>query len=124
MYIILTSKLGEYDARPGQGISPVEAYEYFFYGKKKADFTIAEVDGDQGRVSIVEAGEGGTTNSVPLKFFERFDTVEAADLLVLEETTAEQQRFLDEHTLMRISNGIEVTFLGPYADIPALTIGS
>lgn len=53
-----------------------------------------------------------------------FDTVEAADLLVLEETTAEQQRFLDEHTLMRISNGIEVTFLGPYADIPALTIGS
>ncbi|MCE8013040.1 ferredoxin [Billgrantia desiderata] len=78
MYIILTSKLGEYDARPGQGISPVEAYEYFFYGKKKADFTIAEVGGDQGRVSIVEAGEGGTTNSVPLKFFERFDTVEAA----------------------------------------------
>ncbi|MFQ3786555.1 hypothetical protein [Halomonas sp. A29] len=78
MYIILTSKLGEYDARPGQGISPVESYEYFFYGKKKADFTIAEVSGDQGRVSIVETGEGGKTNSVPLKFFERFDTVEAA----------------------------------------------
>lgn len=78
MYIILTSKLGEYDARPGQGIAPVESYAYFFYGKKKADFTIAEVTGDQGRVSIVESGEGGLTNSVPLKFFERFDSVEAA----------------------------------------------
>ncbi|KAA0012061.1 ferredoxin [Billgrantia pellis] len=78
MYIILTSKLGEYDARPGQGIAPVESYEYFFYGKKKANFTIAVVSGDEGRVSIVEAGEGGKTNSVPLKFFERFDTVEAA----------------------------------------------
>lgn len=78
MYIILTSKLNEYDARPGQGIAPVEAYEYYFYGKKKADFTIAEVTGDGGRVSIVETGEGGMTNSVPLKFFERFDTVEAA----------------------------------------------
>ncbi|GEK48792.1 ferredoxin [Bisbaumannia pacifica] len=78
MYIILTSKLGEYDAWPGQGIAPVESYEYFFYGRKKADFTIAEVNGDQGRVSIVETGEGGKTNSVPLKFFERFGTVEAA----------------------------------------------
>ncbi|MCE8033066.1 MAG: ferredoxin [Halomonas sp.] len=78
MYIILTSKLGEYDARPGQGIAPVECYEYFFYGRKKADFTIAEVTADQGRVSIVETGEGGQTNSVPLKFFEHFDTLEAA----------------------------------------------
>ncbi|MDI5935895.1 ferredoxin [Halomonas kalidii] len=78
MYIILTSKLGEYDARPGQGILPVESYEYFFYDKKKADFTIAEVSGEQGRVSIVESGEDGRTNSVPLKFFEHFDTVEAA----------------------------------------------
>ncbi|WP_111412951.1 ferredoxin [Billgrantia lactosivorans] len=78
MYIILTSKLGEYDARPGQGIAPVETYEYFFYGKKKANFTIAEVDGDQGRVSIVETAEDGVTNSVPLKFFERFGSVEAA----------------------------------------------
>ncbi|QJQ95192.1 MULTISPECIES: ferredoxin [Halomonadaceae] len=78
MFIILTSKLDEYDARPGQGVSPIEAYEYFFYGKKKADFTIAQVDGLQGRVSIVETGEGGATNSVPLKFFERFDTLEAA----------------------------------------------
>lgn len=78
MYIILTSKLGEYDARPGQGIAPVESYAYFFYGKKKADFTIAEITGDQGRVSIVESGEDGLTNSVPLKFFEHFDSVEAA----------------------------------------------
>lgn len=78
MFIILTSKHNEYEARPERGVSLVEAYEYFFYGKKKADFTIGEVDGDQGRVSIVETGEGGTTNSVPLKFFERFDTLEAA----------------------------------------------
>lgn len=78
MYIILTSKLGEYDARPGQGITPVEAYEYFFYDRKKADFTIAEVSDDKSRVSIVESSDDGRTNSVPLKFFERFDTVEAA----------------------------------------------
>lgn len=78
MYIILTSKLGEYDAKPGQGVTPVEAYEYFFYDLKKADFTIAQVGSDEGRVSIVEVGQEGSTNSVPLKFFEHFDTVEEA----------------------------------------------
>lgn len=78
MYIILTSKLGEYDARPDPGITPVEAYEYFFYNRKKADFTIAEVGVGRGRVNIVETGESGLTNSVPLKFFEHFNTVEAA----------------------------------------------
>lgn len=78
MYIIMTSKLGEYEARPGEGVAPVESYEYFFYGRKKADFVIAEVTGERGRVSIVETGEGGRTNSVPLKFFERFDTLEEA----------------------------------------------
>ncbi|MCH4562018.1 ferredoxin [Halomonas sp. EGI 63088] len=78
MYIILTSKSDEYAAQPEGGMVPVESYEYFFYDKKKADFTIAEVIADGGRVSIVEAGEGGAVNSVPLKFFERFETLEEA----------------------------------------------
>jgi hypothetical protein len=78
MYIIITSKLDEYQAKPDPGIEPVETYAYYFYGKKKADFTIAEVKADGVRVSIIEHGEGGKTNSVPIKFFETFETVEQA----------------------------------------------
>ncbi|EWG99609.1 hypothetical protein [Halomonas sp. BC04] len=78
MYIILTSKSNEYDARPDSGISPVETYAYYFYGKKKADFTIAEVAAGGSRVSIVECGDNGQVNSVPIKFFEKFATVEEA----------------------------------------------
>ncbi|WP_205738431.1 ferredoxin [Billgrantia endophytica] len=57
---------------------PIESYEYYFYDKKKADFTIAEVVADGKRVSIVECDENGQTNSVPIKFFEKFETVEEA----------------------------------------------
>lgn len=52
------------------------------------------------------------------------DDSAAADLAVLDERTAEQQASLDSHTLLRIDNGVEVTFHGPYADFPGLTVGS
>ncbi len=47
-----------------------------------------------------------------------------ADLAILEERTEDDQRQLDVHTLLRIENGVEVSFYGPYADIPGLTVGS
>lgn len=80
MYIILTSKFDEYDALPDQGIQPVESYEYYFYERKKAYFTIAMVKESalEERVSIVEVGDRGTVNRVRLKFFEHFDTLEDA----------------------------------------------
>lgn len=52
------------------------------------------------------------------------DDSAAADLAVLDERTAEQQTSLDSHTLLRIDNGVEVSFHGPYADFPGLTVGS
>ncbi len=52
------------------------------------------------------------------------DDSAAADLAILDERTAEQQDSLDSRTLLRIDNGVEVTFHGPYADFPGLTVGS
>lgn len=52
------------------------------------------------------------------------DDSAAADLAVLDGRTAEQQDSLDSRTLLRIDNGVEVTFHGPYADFPGLTVGS
>lgn len=78
MYIILTSKIDEYNANPQEGVMPVEAYDYYFYDKKKAGFTIAEISENSSRVNIVECGDGGQVNSVPIKFFEKFETMEEA----------------------------------------------
>ena len=47
-----------------------------------------------------------------------------ADLAIQDERTEEEQAGVDAHTFLRIEKGVEVTFYGPYADFPGITIGS
>lgn len=49
------------------------------------------------------------------------DTSAAAELAKLAKRTDEQQAELNSHALLSINNGVEVTFHGPYADLPELT---
>ena len=41
MFVILTSKPGQFRTEPVPGVEPVETYEYLFYGRPKAIFVIA-----------------------------------------------------------------------------------
>ena len=77
MYIILTSKDGEFETEAGDGIRAVETHDYFFYGQHKATFVISELLRES-RVKIRSAGEPGLVNSLPTKFLGRFDSLEAA----------------------------------------------
>ena len=43
--LLLTTKPGEFKTEVTAGLSPVETYDYIFYGRKRANFTIAELDG-------------------------------------------------------------------------------
>lgn len=52
------------------------------------------------------------------------DDPAVADLAILDRRTEDEQEQLDAHTFLRIENGVEVTFHGPYADFPGLTVGS
>lgn len=89
------------------------------------------------RETLVIVVEPGTYSNVELEnlvydVVERFspsvaivvDDRAAADLAILDERTEDEQRELDAHTFLRIENGVEVTFFGPYADFPELTVGS
>lgn len=89
------------------------------------------------RETLVIVVEPGTYSDVELEnlvydVVERFspsvaivvDDRAAADLALLDERTEDEQRQLDTHTFLRIENGVEVTFYGPYADFPGLTVGS
>ena len=89
------------------------------------------------RETLVVVVEPGTYSNVQLEnlvydIVDRFtpsevivvDDPDVADLAVLEERTDEQQQRLDAHTFLRIEKGVEVTFYGPYADFPGLTVGS
>ena len=77
MYVILTSKPGQFRTELGEGLRPVEAYDYLFCGRKRAHFVIAELEGEV-RIRIVEEGPRAVVNDVPSKFLPHFATLEQA----------------------------------------------
>ena len=79
MYVILTSKPGQFRTEAGEGVQPVEAYDYLFCGRKRAQFVIAELARDT-KVRIVEESGAAAVNLVPTKFLPRFVSVEEARL--------------------------------------------
>lgn len=78
MYVILTSKPGQYRSEPGPGFAASELYDYFSCGRRRARFLIAELQSPSARVRIIEEGEGGAVNDVPAKFLPAFKTIAAA----------------------------------------------
>ena len=53
MYVILTSKPGQFRTEIVDGLRPLEAYDYLFYGDKKARFVIAELLKDT-KIRVIE----------------------------------------------------------------------
>jgi hypothetical protein len=54
----------------------IESYDYLFYGRKRAEFVIVELDGEV-KIRIVEEGSPAV-NLVPSKFLPRFATLDKA----------------------------------------------
>lgn len=77
MYIVLTSRPGQYRSEPTPGIAPVETHDYFYGARHVAAFVVAKLDGTS-RVRIVDEADPDRANLVPTKFFESFDSVSEA----------------------------------------------
>ncbi|MBL0945095.1 MAG: ferredoxin [Hydrogenophaga sp.] len=77
MYVILTTKPGQFRTEAGEGLQPIEAWDYVFFGRVKARFLIAELLTPT-RVRVIDEGEPVTVNSVPSKFLESFQSLDAA----------------------------------------------
>jgi hypothetical protein len=77
MYVILTSKPGQFRTEVTDGLKPLDAYDYLFYGQKKAHFVIAELVREDTRIRVVEE-VSEIVNNVPCKFLEKFDSRERA----------------------------------------------
>lgn len=77
MYVILTSKLGQYRSEAGPGLVPVEAWDYLFAGKLRARFVIARLEAAT-RITLIEDEPPHVVNSLPSKFLPRFESVQAA----------------------------------------------
>lgn len=76
-YVILTSKPGQFRTEPGEGLLPIEAWDYHCDGRVRARFLVAELPAPT-RVRVVDEGAAGTVNSVPSKFLESFSDLDSA----------------------------------------------
>jgi hypothetical protein len=77
MYVILTSKPGQFRTELVAGLQAIESYDYLFCGRKRAHFVIAQLEREV-RIRIVEDGARPLVNDVPSKFLPRFATLEQA----------------------------------------------
>ena len=77
MFVILTSKPGQYRTVPSADIELLEAWDYLFYGRLQAQFLIGKLLRET-KVQVVEEDASGTVNRVPSKFLERFESLEQA----------------------------------------------
>jgi hypothetical protein len=86
MYVILTSKDGQFRTEAPDGIRPLEAYDYLFYGRRRARFEIIELPGAEllreARIRIIDEtqpGPGpGYVNNVPARLLTRYPSLEQA----------------------------------------------
>jgi len=77
VFVILTSKLGQFRTELTDGLEAVESWDYLFCGRKRAHFVIARLLRDA-RIRIVEETPPQVVNLVPSKLLQKFDTVEKA----------------------------------------------
>ena len=77
MYVILTSKPGQFRTELVDGMRPIESYDYLFCGRKRAHFVIAELARDV-KIRIVDESSPPVVNHVPSKFLPKFATLEKA----------------------------------------------
>ncbi len=77
MYVILTSKPGQFRTDVTEGLVPVEAYDYVFSGRVRAQFVIAELTRAM-KVTVVDEVFPPVVNRVPSKFLPSFMSVDAA----------------------------------------------
>ncbi|HVY14421.1 MAG TPA: ferredoxin [Rhodopila sp.] len=77
MFVILTSKPGQFRTELTEGLTPREAWDYLFHGQAKAHFVIAEL-GTATKIRIVDETPPVRVNEIPCKFLEKFETVDAA----------------------------------------------
>jgi hypothetical protein len=78
-YIVLTNKDTFQTILENDGLEPVETYHFYFFDKLKSKYTIAKVLDENIKIQLFEEYEGKEyVNHIGVKFFERFETIEAA----------------------------------------------
>lgn len=65
-------------------LAKVADYEYYFFGKKKTTFSICRIMNTDTRIVIQGVSEVFPDNSIPIKVFPKFETIEDVEKEIYE----------------------------------------
>jgi hypothetical protein len=74
-YVLLTTTERYKTVVENPNLEKVSEYEYYFFGKKKATFTICKIHSLDTRVLIQGVSEVFPDNSIPLRVFPKSDDI-------------------------------------------------
>ena len=77
MFLILTSRPGQYRTEIGDGVRLCESYDYQFCGQTKARFDVVSLQHDM-KIRVVDETPPERVNTIPSKFLPSFATIEEA----------------------------------------------
>jgi ferredoxin len=128
MYVILTTKPGQFRTELTEGLTAVEAYDYILFGRRKAQFVIARIEGSP-RIRIVEDEPPHVVNMVPSKFLQKYDTVGAAheELLHLAKFSTSDARLekrVETPAGQPATGSLSITFLSNGGKVAVAAINS
>ncbi|MBD8004324.1 hypothetical protein [Bacillus norwichensis] len=76
-FILLTNKETFQTDLNNEGLEIVETYNFYFFNKLRAKYTIAKVLDEKAKIKMSEEYHGKEyVNYIRVKFFEHFDTIE------------------------------------------------
>lgn len=77
MYVILTSKPGQYRSEAVENIVTLDTYDYVYCGRHIATHVIAALSAET-KIKVTDETEPPVVNLVPTRFLEKFATRDAA----------------------------------------------
>lgn len=83
-YVLLTTTERYRTVIDNPNLEKVSDFEYYFFGKKKATFTICKINNPDTRILIQGVSEVFPENSIPLRVFPKFDNTREIEKEIFE----------------------------------------
>ncbi|MEX2416392.1 MAG: hypothetical protein WD424_09630 [Paenibacillaceae bacterium] len=93
-YVLLSTTMRYRSITNNPDLEKVADYDYYFFGKKKATFSICRIKNQDTRILIQGVSEVFRDNSIPLKVFPKFETTEEIEKEIYELDVDEESKIV------------------------------
>jgi hypothetical protein len=83
-YILLSTTERYLTVTDNPDLEKIAEYQYFFFGKRKTTFAICKVTNPDTRISIEGVSEVFPVNSIPVRIFPKFSSIEEVEKEIYE----------------------------------------